>query len=131
MRPALRKVLVVEDNPDIRTIVRAALEMMGGFEVRACESGAEALEAVAQFGPQLMLLDVMMPDLDGPGVLGRLRERPDTAALPVVFLTAKAAPSEIQRLRALGALNVLTKPFDPMTLHEQVQAIWAAAVDPP
>jgi CheY-like chemotaxis protein len=131
MRPALRKVLVVEDNPDIRTIVRAALEMMGGFEVRACESGAEALEAVAQFGPQLMLLDVMMPDLDGPGVLGRLRERPDTAALPVVFLTAKAAPSEIQRLRALGALDVLTKPFDPMTLHEQVQAIWAAAVDPP
>jgi CheY-like chemotaxis protein len=131
MRPALRKVLVVEDNPDIRTIVRAALEMMGGFEVRACESGAEALEAVAQFGPQLMLLDVMMPDLDGPGVLGRLRERPDTAALPVVFLTAKAAPLEIQRLRALGALDVLTKPFDPMTLHEQVQAIWAAAVDPP
>jgi CheY-like chemotaxis protein len=131
MRPALRKVLVVEDNPDIRTIVKAALEMMGGFEVRACESGAEALEAIAQFGPQLMLLDVMMPDLDGPGVLGRLRERPDTAALPVVFLTAKAAPSEIQRLRALGALDVLTKPFDPMTLHEQVQAIWAAAVDPP
>jgi CheY-like chemotaxis protein len=127
MRPALRRVLVVEDNADIRTIVKAALEMVGGLEVRACESGAAALDAIPEFAPQLLLLDVMMPDLDGPGVLGRLRERPATAALPVVFLTAKAAPTEIQRLRALGALDVLTKPFNPMTLHEQVKAIWAAA----
>lgn len=126
MRPALRKVMVVEDNADIRTIVTVALETVGGLEVRACESGTEALGAVDEFGPQLLLLDVMMPDLDGPGVLARLRERPETAALPVVFLTAKAAPSEIQRLRALGACDVLTKPFDPMTLHEQVKAIWSA-----
>jgi two-component system, OmpR family, response regulator len=131
MQPALRKVIVVEDNRDIRTIVKAALEMVGGLEVLACESGAEALGAIGEFGPQLMLLDVMMPDLDGPSLLGRLRERPDTAVLPVVFLTAKAVPSEIQRLRALGALDVLTKPFDPMTLHEQVKAIWAAAVGSP
>lgn len=131
MRPPLRKVLVVEDNHDIRTIVKAALEMVGGLEVRACESGTEALETVSEFGPQLILLDVMMPDLDGPGVLARLRERPDTAAIPVVFLTAKAAPSEVERLRALGALDVLTKPFDPMTLHEQVKAIWATAFDRP
>ncbi len=131
MRSPLRKVLVVEDNHDIRTIVKAALEMVGGLEVRACESGTEALETVSEFGPQLILLDVMMPDLDGPGVLARLRERPDTAAIPVVFLTAKAAPSEVERLRALGALDVLTKPFDPMTLHEQVKAIWATAFDRP
>jgi CheY-like chemotaxis protein len=131
MRSPLRKVLVVEDNHDIRTIVKAALEMVGGLEVRACESGTEALERVSEFGPQLILLDVMMPDLDGPGVLARLRERPDTAAIPVVFLTAKAAPSEVERLRALGALDVLTKPFDPMTLHEQVKAIWATAFDRP
>lgn len=129
MRPALRKVMVVEDNADIRTIVKAALEMVGGLEVRACESGAEALDAIDEFGPQLLLLDVMMPDLDGPGVLARLRERPQTAAMPVVFLTAKAAPSEIQRLRDLGARDVLTKPFDPMTLHEQVKAIWGAGPD--
>ena len=131
MRPELCKVIVVEDNHDIRTILKAALEMVGGLEVRACESGTEALDAIAEFAPQLMLLDVMMPDLDGPGVLGRLRQRPDTAALPVVFLTAKAAPSEIARLRALGALDVLTKPFDPMTLHEQVKAIWAASFGSP
>src|SRR6476660_364536 len=115
MKPALRTILVVEDEPDIRTIVKAALEMVGGMKVRACESGAEALAAVAEFKPQMVLLDVMMPDMDGPGVLARLRENPGTAAIPVVFLTAKAAPSEIQRLRALGAADVLTKPFDPMT----------------
>jgi CheY-like chemotaxis protein len=118
--------MVVEDNADIRTIVKAALEMVGGLEVQACESGQDALDAIATFGPQLLLLDVMMPDMDGPGLLARLRERSDTAEVPVVFLTAKAAPAEIQRLRALGALDVLTKPFDPMTLHERVKAIWEA-----
>jgi CheY-like chemotaxis protein len=126
MRSPLQKVMVVEDNADIRTIVKAALEMVGGLEVQACESAREALDAVAEFGPQLLLLDVMMPDMDGPGLLACLRERSDTAQVPVVFLTAKAAPAEIQRLRALGALDVLTKPFDPMTLHEQVKAIWNA-----
>jgi len=125
---ALRTILLVEDNHDIRTIVKAALESVGGFEVRACESGAEALAAVAGFAPQLILLDVMMPDLDGPGVLVRLRERPDTKGIPVVFLTAKATKDEVERLRALGAADVLTKPFDPMTLHERVKAAWEAAV---
>ena len=124
MKPALQTVLLVEDNLDIRTIAKAALEMVGGLKVRACESGAEALAAIAEFKPQLVLLDVMMPDMDGPGVLKELRGRPDTAAIPVVFLTAKAGASEIQRLRSLGALEVLTKPFDPMTLHEKVKAAW-------
>lgn len=118
--------MVVEDNADIRIIVKAALEMVGGLDVRACASGQEALDTVGEFAPQLLLLDVMMPDLDGPGLLACLRERTDTAALPVVFLTAKAAPVEVLRLRALGALDVLTKPFDPMTLHERVKAIWNA-----
>jgi two-component system, OmpR family, response regulator len=127
MTAALRRILLAEDNADIRTIIKAALEMVGGFEVHACESGTEALAAVAGFAPQLILLDVMMPDLDGPGVLARLRERPECAAIPVVFLTAKATKDEVQRLRALGAADVLTKPFDPMTLHEKVKASWAAA----
>lgn len=127
MTGELRRILLVEDNPDIRTIVKAALEMVGGFEVHACATGAEALAAVAGFAPQLILLDVMMPDLDGPGVLARLRERPDVAGIPVVFLTAKATKDEVQRLRALGAADVLTKPFDPMTLHEKVKASWEAA----
>jgi two-component system OmpR family response regulator len=124
MKPALETVLLVEDNADIRTITKAALEMVGGMKVRACESGAEALAAVTEFQPQLVLLDVMMPDMDGPGVLERLRRNPETTAIPVVFLTAKAGAGEADRLRALGALEVLTKPFDPMTLHEKVRAAW-------
>ena len=124
MNPALQTVLLVEDNADIRKIAKAALEMIGGLKVRACESGAEALAALAEFKPQLVLLDVMMPDMDGPGILKELRGRPDTVAIPVVFLTAKSGASEIQRLRSLGALDVLTKPFDPMNLHEKVKAAW-------
>jgi CheY-like chemotaxis protein len=124
MKPSLRKVLVVEDNQDIRTIVKAALEMVGELQVLACASGKEALDALAGFSPEMVLLDVMMPDMDGPGVLTRLRALPDYARTPVIFLTAKTAATEIQRLRALGVAGVLTKPFDPMTLHLQVKDIW-------
>ena len=129
MTAPLQKILVVEDDDDIRTILKVALEKIGGFTVRACRSGAEGLAAVTEFAPQLVLLDVMMPGMDGPTVFSGLRGRPDTATLPVIFLTARAAPSDIARLRALGALDVLTKPFDPMTLHEQVKAAWDKSGD--
>lgn len=124
MKDKLTRILLVEDDPDIRVIVKSALEMLAGFKVHACSSGAEALSTVEQFAPQLALLDVMMPELDGPGVLAQLRERPATAALPVIFLTAKATPQESERLRGLGAVGVLSKPFDPLDLHEQIRAIW-------
>jgi len=127
MGPELKKVLLVEDNGDIRTIVKMALEKVGGLTVRACESGTEALAALAEFGPQLVLLDVMMPEMDGPTVLKRLRESPDTAGIEVVFLTAKTTAQEIQMLRGLGALGVIPKPFDPLTLHEAVRRIWDGA----
>ncbi len=123
----LQKILLVEDDDDIRTILRVALEKIGGFKVRACASGAEGLVAVTEFAPQLVMLDVMMPGMDGPAVLSQLRGRPDTAALPVIFLTARAVPADIARLRELGAIEVLTKPFDPMTLHEKVKAAWNKA----
>jgi two-component system OmpR family response regulator len=124
MTAPLQKILLVEDDDDIRTILKVALEKIGGFTVRACASGAEGLAAVTEFAPQLAILDVMMPGMDGPTVLSQLRGRPDTATLPVIFLTARAVPADIARLRALGALDVLTKPFDPMTLHEKVKAAW-------
>ena len=127
MKIELRKVLLVEDEPDIRAIVKSALEMLGGLEVRACAKGTEAVAAAVEFGPQLVLLDVMMPELDGPGVLGRLRANAETAAIPVIFLTAKTGAAEVQRLLALGALDVLTKPFDPMTLHQKLKAAWAGS----
>jgi CheY-like chemotaxis protein len=127
MKPALQKVMLVDDNSDIRAIVKLALEKVGGLTVCACESGPEALEKLAEFKPQLVLLDVMMPDMDGPTVFKRIREQTGMADIAIVFLTAKATNREIQTLLALGPLDVIVKPFDPITLHEQVKALWANA----
>lgn len=121
----LSRILYVEDEPDIQTIARTALESVGGFNVEVCNSGAEALDKAANFAPDLILLDVMMPDMDGPATLDSLRGLPATANTPVIFMTAKAQPQEIQRFRSLGALDVITKPFDPMTLADQVLSIWS------
>ena len=124
MRPPLQKIMLVEDNAHIRAIVKLALGKYGKLEVFECESGAVALAAIAECQPQLILLDVMMPGMDGPSVLKRLRERPDAAEIPVVFLTAKTTSQEVQMLRSLGALDVIAKPFDPLTLHQTVRRIW-------
>ena len=130
MTQALEKVMLVEDDSDIRTVAGMALEMVGGLNILACESGAQALEMVAGFAPQLVLLDVMMPGMNGPEVLQALRQRADTAAIPVIFLTAKVQEGAIAKLRALGALDVIAKPFDPMTLAATVRALWAARPNP-
>ncbi len=127
MESALQKVMVVEDNAEIRIIIKLALGKVGGLDVCVCASGEEALRSVAEFQPQLILLDVMMPDMDGPTVLKRLREAPATAAIPVVFLTAKTSAQEIHMLRSLGALDIVAKPFHPMALHLQVKKIWQGA----
>ncbi len=120
----LTTVMYVDDEPDIRAVVEMSLEMVAGLKVAVCASGQEALDRVAGVAPQLVLLDVMMPGLDGPGTLARLRERPELSHIPVVFLTAKVQPSEVARLRDLGAADVIAKPFDPMTLGDQVKAVW-------
>ncbi|MFN7086278.1 MAG: response regulator [Burkholderiales bacterium] len=117
------KILYVEDEPDIRTIARIALETVGGFNVRLCSSGPEALEAVAEFSPDCILLDVMMPGMDGPTVLKELRRMPHCATTPVIFMTAKVQHSEVAQYKALGALDVIPKPFDPMTLAATVRQI--------
>ena len=127
MNATLEKLMMVEDDNDIRTVAGMALEMVGGLKVLACESGAVALAAVKDFAPQLVLLDVMMPGMSGPEVLKALRGDPQTAGLPVVFMTASVQTAELQELRKLGALEVIAKPFDPMTLADQVKAIWARA----
>src|SRR4051812_19692084 len=123
----LERILLVEDEPDIRTVAEMSLQMVGGFTVRACASGSEALEAIGAFAPQLVMLDVMMPGMDGPAVLAQLRQRPDTSGIPVIFLTAKAQADEVERLLSLGAQAVLAKPFDPMKLADQVRAAWEKA----
>jgi two-component system, OmpR family, response regulator len=119
----LERILYVEDDPDVRDIGAIVLEM-AGFEIRVCASGAQAVAAAGTFAADLVLLDVMMPGLDGPATLARLRAIPATAATPVVFLTAKAQPREVAALRALGAADVLAKPFDPSTLGETLRRIY-------
>lgn len=117
------RILYVEDEPDIRTIARIALENIGGFSARICSSGPEALEAVTEFKPDCILLDVMMPGMDGPSVLKALRQLPECATIPVIFMTAKVQRSEVAQYRALGALDVIPKPFDPMTLASTILQI--------
>lgn len=116
------KVLVIDDEPDIRRIARLGLTKVGKMDVVEAANGTEGLARAKAERPDAILLDVMMPGLDGPSTLVRLREDPETAGVPVVFLTAKAIAAEVDRLRALGAAGVLTKPFDPMTLARELRA---------
>ncbi|MBK7003860.1 MAG: response regulator [Burkholderiales bacterium] len=122
----LQRILYVEDEPLVQTIAKVALVKVGGFNLRICDSGAQALQEVKAFAPQLILLDVVMPGMDGPATLVQLRQDPDTAAIPVVFLTANTDPKEIAHYRSLGAVDVIAKPYNPMTLAEQVRQVWAA-----
>jgi CheY-like chemotaxis protein len=124
----LERILYVEDEPDIQAVAKLALEMVGGYQVKICSSGQEALDALGGFEPDLILLDVMMPGMDGPTTLQNLRADPVTAGIPVIFLTAKVQPSEVARYQALGALNVIAKPFDPMTLAAEIRQIWENAL---
>jgi two-component system, OmpR family, response regulator len=127
MSPAPLRILCVEDEHDIREVEKMSLEMVGGFTVACAASGAQALEMAAGFAPDLILLDVMMPGMDGPTTLKRLRELPGLARTPVVFVTAKVQSDEVAHFRAQGAVDVLAKPFDPMKLPDEVRAIWERA----
>lgn len=121
----LEKVLYVEDDGDIREIATLALQDVGGLTVKVCESGANALLEVDDFAPQLILLDVMMPGMDGPETLTALRNQGSlTEKTAVAFMTAKVYPDELLRYRQLGVTEVIAKPFDPMTLADEVRAIW-------
>ena len=130
MLPTLTRILYVEDQPDIRLVAKMALEAVGGFTVMACESGAEALRCAPEARADLLLLDVMMPGMDGPALLALLREMPAIAKTPVIFMTAKVQASEVALYKGLGALEVIAKPFDPMALSEQLRRIWALQASP-
>ena len=121
---ALRTVLYVDDEPDIRTIVQIALGLSNELTVHTGDSGAQALELARELQPDVVLLDVMMPGLDGPGTLRQLRADPVIAHIPVIFVTAKAMPREVALFRQLGAVGVIPKPFDPMQLISQLRALW-------
>jgi two-component system OmpR family response regulator len=121
----LKRILLVEDDADIQAIAQLAMESLGGFEVRTCASGREALDAAGEFKPDLILLDVMMPGMDGPTTLQALRSAPGANTVPVVFMTARSGPAETAQYRALGAAGIIAKPFDPLTLCEEINGIWA------
>ncbi len=121
------RILHVDDEPDLREIVAMALGLDPEIAVESCASGADALMAAADAIPDLVLLDVMMPEMDGPSTLAHLREDPRLAEVPAVFMTARAQKHEIERFMALGAMGVIPKPFDPMTLASQVRRYLQAA----
>jgi CheY-like chemotaxis protein len=120
----LFRILLVEDDPDIRDAIVLLLSDVASFDVRACGSAAEALQTAPAFGPDLILLDVVMPGLHGEAAFVAFQQLPETAATPVIFLTAKVQPGEIVQYRKLGALGVIPKPFDPDTLAETIQGMW-------
>ena len=125
----LSRIMLVEDEEDIRTVAELALESVGGFQLKSLASGAEALEALPGFQPQLLLLDVMMPGMDGPATLKAIRRTPGFERTPIVFMTAKVQPEEVSGYLSLGAADVIPKPFDPMTLSVQIHDIWSRLVD--
>ncbi len=125
MNATLDKILHVEDEQDIQEIVRLALESIGGFTLETCTSGQEAIVKAPEFGPDLFLLDVMMPGMDGPETLLALRENPLFATTPAIFMTAKVMDGEVRRFKEIGALDVISKPFDPMSLANQIRAVWS------
>ena len=124
MRTALRKILLVEDDPDIQYITRLSLEVGGGYEIKVCASGAEAMQAGPAFAPDLILLDVMMPGMDGPATMDALRTLPDLAATPIVFFTAHTHEQMRLDLLRRGALGIIIKPIEPTALVEQIRALW-------
>ena len=115
-----RRILIVDDEADIREVAQVSLELVGHWDVVTAASGQEALQTARRVQPDAILLDVMMPDMDGPSTLAELRSDPATSAIPVVFLTAKAAADERSRLAQLGAAGVVVKPFDPLQLAHEV-----------
>jgi CheY-like chemotaxis protein len=115
-------VVFCDDEPDIREIIDISLALDSLLVVRGCASGDEALSTAVDWRPDLILLDVMMPGLDGPATLARLREDRRTSIIPVVFMTARTQARECERFKVLGASGVIPKPFDPMTLAAQVRS---------
>jgi len=119
-----QSVLYVDDDPDICVVVRAALCLIAGLDVYTAQSGAAAIDLAYDRRPDLIVLDVMMPGLDGPATYRRLRQSPLVADTPVIFMTAKVLPAEVSNLLVLGSIGVVEKPFDPVTLGGKLISLW-------
>lgn len=122
-KPLIR-ILYAEDEEDIREIAKIALEDVGGFTVKYCSNGLEVLAEAKAFQPDLMLLDVMMPEMDGVSTLKELRKIAGLKTIPAIFMTAKIQTDEIAEYKSMGILGVINKPFDPMKLAKNIREIW-------
>ena len=121
----LNRICYVEDDEDIQRIVRMSLERVGKMTVEVVGDPTQAIDAMMRFRPDLVMLDWMMPAMDGPALFRQMKLSPDTSALPVVFITAKAAQRDLDELMKMGAAGTISKPFNPKDLPDQLRAIWA------
>lgn len=124
MSGELKRILYAEDEIDIQEIVKISLAELGGFDLQICSSGEELLNVYAGFTPDLILLDVMMPGMDGIATFNALKTMPEFSNTPVIFMTAKVQVNEVQSYKDIGALDVISKPFNPMELPDMLRAIW-------
>lgn len=122
--PELKKILYAEDEPDVQTVVELTIQSMSNYQIKICDNGKKLLECVNDYNPDLILLDVMMPEMDGPTTFKNLQANEETKNIPVIFMTAKAQVHEVETFKETGALGVITKPFDPINLCDEIQTIW-------
>jgi len=120
----LKRIMYVDDDPDLQRIVQLGLERGGGFTVKVCGSGEEAIREIPGFQPDLLLLDVVMPDMSGPKTLETMQGMPELPAVPVVFLTSKIGESQLQQYKNMGALGVIKKPLEFKRLADHVREFW-------
>lgn len=122
--PDLKKILYAEDEPDVQTVVELTVQALSDYEIKICDNGRILLDNVEEYSPDLILLDVMMPEMDGPTTLKALQSNEKTKKIPVIFMTAKAQAHEVENFQQEGILGVITKPFDPMLLCSEIDKIW-------
>lgn len=120
----LKKILYAEDEPDIQTVVQMIIEAMSSYELKICDNGKKLLDCVDDYNPDLILLDVMMPEMDGLTTFKNLQASEKTKKIPVIFMTAKAQVHEVQKLMDLGVIGIITKPFDPVGLCPEITKLW-------
>jgi len=124
MSKQLQTIMLVEDEPDILEVARLALEATGPFTIHPCNSGQKAIDTAPVVKPDLIILDMMMPGMDGLTTLALLRQNVELKSIPVIFMTAKAQTNEMKHYIERGAIGAISKPFDPMHLAEEVRQIW-------
>lgn len=126
----LKRIIMADDEPGIQAVAKLALEA-GGYLVEACRNGVELLEKTPGFAPDLIMLDVIMPEMDGVTTLKELRKKPETENVPIIFVTANIQPDEVSRYKRLGVTGVIPKPIDPSTFADQIRAIWNRRFEDP